>query len=65
MTEIRTAAANLYLSEGKTECSTGDKKKSETDKRDEKGRYGRKRSEVENVADGEEVSKCERQKRCN
>lgn len=30
MTEIRTAAANLYLSEGKTECSMGNKKVRQT-----------------------------------
>lgn len=60
MTEIRTAAANLYLSEGKTECSTGNKK-SEIDKRDERERYGRMQCEEENVASGEEVSKCERE----
>lgn len=62
VTEIRTAAANLYLSEGKTECSTRTKK-SETDKRDERERYSRMQREEENVASREEVSKCERERR--
>lgn len=61
VTEIRTAVANLHLSEGKTECSTGNKI-SETDKRDERERYGRMQREEENVAGGEELSKCERER---